>query len=421
MTILHLGVHSDQSVSIISFLVTIRRIVEDLAFAGLAMPITKLTPSFVRTLSCSAGKVDFFDVTLKGFMLEVRASGGKTYYQRYTDERGRERQFKIGPADVLTLQQARHKAKQIKAEAILGGDPQQDRQVRRSIPTLRCFVDERYLPFVKSYKRSWKTDETVLRVHILPELGRYFLDEIQPAFIIELTNKMCREEYASGTVGRIIVILRYIFNLAIKWKVIPPGTNATSGIPVPPDVQRSRYLSQEEAGRLLASIRADENQIAAKAIMLLFLTGARRNEVTQAEWSCVDWLKDTLLVRVSKNGQARHIQLNRPAIELLKSLPKTEGNPYIFPAPTTGRPMPHLFFPWDRIRKRAGLNDLRLHDLRHSFASFLVNKRKGLYVVQMLLGHKNYRTTQRYAHLSRETLVDGAEAVTDILNELSSL
>jgi integrase len=236
-------------------------------------------------------------------MLEVRASGGKTYYQRNTDERGRERQFKIGPA-VLTLQQARRKAKQIKAEAILGGDPQQTRQVRRSIPTLRWFVDERYLPFVKGYKRSWKTDETVLRVHVLPELGRYFLDEIKPAFIIELTNKMRREEYASGTVGRVIVILRYIFNLAIKWKGIPPGTNPASGIPVPPDVQRSRYLSKEEAARLLASICADENQIAAKAIMLLFLTGARRNEVTQAEWSCVDWQKGTLLVPVSKNGQA---------------------------------------------------------------------------------------------------------------------
>jgi Arm DNA-binding domain len=103
------------------------------------MPITKLTASFVRKVSCSheVGKVDFFDATLKGFMLEVRASGGKTYYQRYTDERGRERQFKIGPAGVLTLQQARRKAKQIKAEAILGGDPQQARQVRRSIPTLR--------------------------------------------------------------------------------------------------------------------------------------------------------------------------------------------------------------------------------------------------------------------------------------------
>ena len=123
-----------------------------------------------------------------------------------------------------------------------------------------------------------------MRVHILPELGRYFLDEITPEFVIALTNKMRSTEYAPGSVGRIIIILRYAFNLAIKWKIVPPGTNAASGIPVPPDVQRSRYLSKAEAARLLASIRADENQIAAKAIMLLFLTGARRNEVTQAEF-----------------------------------------------------------------------------------------------------------------------------------------
>ena len=190
---------------------------------------------------------------------------------------------------------------------------------------------------------------------------------------------------------------------------------------MPPDVQRSRYLSKEEAARLLASIRADENQIAAKAIMLLFLTGARRNEVTQAEWSYIDWERNTLLVPRSKNGQARCIQLNTAAIELLKSVPRTDSNPYIFPAATTGRPMPYLFFPWDRIRKRAGLTDLRLHDLRHSFASFLVNKDKKLYVVQELLGHKNYRTTQRYAHLSRATLETAAEAVADILNEIDGV
>src|SRR5262245_14843858 len=115
----------------------------------------RLSPGFVRRVSCPSEvkKIDYFDTTMRGFMLEVRASGGKTYYQRYTDERGRERQFKIGPADVLTVQQARHKAKQIKAEAILGGDPQQARQVRRSIPTLQGFVVERYLPFVEGYKR----------------------------------------------------------------------------------------------------------------------------------------------------------------------------------------------------------------------------------------------------------------------------
>src|SRR5512144_1652055 len=141
------------------------------------MPVVRFSPAFVRNVQClpELKKIDYFDTTMRGFMLEVRSSGGKTYYQRYTDERGRERQYKIGPADVLTLQQARRKARQIKAEAILGGDPQQARQARRSIPTLRCFVDDRYLPFVKGYKRSWKTDETVLRIHVLPELGSYFL------------------------------------------------------------------------------------------------------------------------------------------------------------------------------------------------------------------------------------------------------
>ena len=195
------------------------------------MPIVRLSPKFVRQVSCSSEqkKIDYFDVAMRGFMLEVRASGGKTYYQRYTDERGRERQFKIGPADAVTLQQARRKARQIKAEAILGGDPQQARQIRRSIPTLQWFVDERYLPFVKGYKRSWKTDETVLRIHILPELGRYFLDEIRPEFIIEVTNKMRTEGYAPGTVARIIVILRYVFNLAGKWQVLPHGTKSSLG------------------------------------------------------------------------------------------------------------------------------------------------------------------------------------------------
>jgi integrase len=382
------------------------------------MPVVRLSPTFVRNVQCppELRKIDYFDTMTRGFMLEARASGGKTYYQRYTDERGREHQFKIGPADVLTLRQARRKAQQIKAEAILGGDPQQTRQARRLIPTLRWFIEDRYLPFVKGYKRSWKTDETVLRIHVLPELGRYFLDEIKPEFIIELTNKMRGADYAPGSVGRVIIILRYVFNLAIKWKVVPPGTNPASGIPVPPDVQRSRYLSKEEAARLLASIRADENQIAAKAIMLLFLTGARRNEITQAEWSYVDWQQHTLFVPRSKNGHPRYIQLNSSAISLLKSVPRTDANPYIFPAATTSRPMPYLFFPWDRIRKRAGLQDFRLHDLRHSFASFVINSRDDLYEVQKLLGHSNPRTTQRYAHLSREKLAQAAEVMVSIAN-----
>ena len=113
-------------------------------------------------------KVDYFDATQRGFLREVRQSGGKTYYQRYTDERGRERQYKIGPAEVLTLEQARRKARQVVVEALLGGDPQQKRREMRAVPQLSRFVHERYLPYVRTYKNSWQTDETVLRIHILP-------------------------------------------------------------------------------------------------------------------------------------------------------------------------------------------------------------------------------------------------------------
>ena len=207
-------------------------------------------------------------------MLEVRCSGGKTYYQRYTDERGRERQYKIGPADVLSLDQARRKARQVCAEALLGADPQQKRREMRNVPQLSHFVHERYLPFVQTYKNSWQTDETVLRIHILPKLGNLALDEIKTDAISDLISRMRSDGYASGTMNRVIVILRYIYNLARKWKVPGGAENPAAGLSAGPDVQRNRFLSEEEAENLVRSIHIDENQTAARSIMLLLLTGA---------------------------------------------------------------------------------------------------------------------------------------------------
>jgi integrase len=117
------------------------------------------------------------------------------------------------------------------------------------------------------------------------------------------------------------------------------------------------------------------------------------------------------LVPVAKTGRPRLITLNGPAVDLLRSITPLSGNPFIFPSAVTGRPCPSLHFPWLRIRKRSGLLDVRLHDLRHSFASFLVNKGVSLYVVQGLLGHTQPRMTQRYAHLAHQTLRDAAEVV----------
>jgi integrase len=385
------------------------------------VPKADLTSKFVQRAICAPGarKTNFFDASIPGFLLEVRQSGGKTFYQRYRNARGRECQFKIGSPDVLSLPQARKKARNVIAQALLGDDPQQRRQELRAIPSFSEFVRDLYLPFAMNAKRSWRTDETVLRIQVLPAFGRLPLDQITTAMIADLLTRMARKGYASGTMNRVLVLLRFMFNLANKWKVPGALSNPTAGLKLLPEKMLNRFLSANEAQRLLNALELDANRTAARAIKLLLLTGARRNEITHARWDHVCWANRTLHVPCAKSGRPRSIVLNAAAVDLLRSIQPLPGNPYVFPSAITGRPSPTLHFPWTRIRKRAGLTDVRLHDLRHSFASFLVNKGVSIYVVQGLLGHTLVRTTQRYAHLADETLSQAAEMIVTIIQPIS--
>lgn len=175
------------------------------------------------------------------------------------------------------------------------------------MPTLSAFASEQYLPFAKNAKRSWRTDETILRLHILPVLGSQRLDEIDDKSVAALVSAKGNAGYSSGTTNRITILIRYLFNLAHKWGVLGITNNPAAGLKIVADVCRERFLTVEERHRLVQALEADENKSAAAAIKLLLLTGGRRNEVTQARWDYIDWDKRTLLVPLSKSGKPRHI------------------------------------------------------------------------------------------------------------------
>jgi len=293
-----------------------------------------------------------------------------------------------------------------------------DPHPRRSAPsrpaalTLERFAIEHYLPHAQLNKRSWRTDEAILRNHLLPALGAMPLDAVTVRDVRALQHRFAATGAAAGTVNRRLVLLGYLFSCATRWGLLEEGDNPVRRVePLPDHGGRERFLSAEESRRLLAELAAEPNRGVASLVLLLLYTGARRSEITNARWQDVDLERGLLRVPLAKSGKARHVVLSVPAVTLIRSLPRLPRCDLLLPNPRTGRPLAGVFAVWDRIRMRAGLPGLRLHDLRHSYASFLVNAGRSLYEVQHLLGHANPRTTMRYAHLSQATLHEAANVV----------
>lgn len=156
------------------------------------------------------------------------------------------------------------------------------------------------------------------------------------------------------------------------------------------------------------------------AIRLLLLIGARKSEVLKARWENVRPDLRLLIVPLSKSGKPRHILLSDAALEVLRAIPRTPGNPWLFPGHAPGKPLSDLYLFWNRLRRELGLADVRIHDLRHTFASFLVNAGHSLYEAQKMLGHSDPRTTMRYAHLGQASLLAAAEAVSGFFTSCKS-
>ena len=379
---------------------------------GLTMPKTNLNGQFARTADCPSGKskIDYYDTELKGFILEVRQSGGRTYYLRYRDESGKQRQYKIGDASVISFDKARFQAQTIKAKVLLGENPNEQRQTQRSIPTLSQFANEKYLPFSKGYKRSWRCDETFLRLHILPHIGHFPMNQVKQEMLIDIQFGMRDKGYALATANRPIMLLRHMYNVAIKWCVPGVESNPAKGVKLFKARSIERFLSKEETQQLYDAINISDNKQLKYIVPLLLLLGCRKNELLKAKWDQVDLDKRTFYIPTSKTDQSRYVPLAKTAIDVFKKLPRFEGCDYILPNPKTLKPFNDIFQSWDTARIRAGIPEVRIHDLRHSMASNLVNSGRSIYEVAKILGHSQIQTSQRYAHLSDETLLDAVDA-----------
>jgi len=380
------------------------------------MPVVNLTQQVLKTLSCPADckKVDYFDSSCKGLLLELRVSGGRTYYLRFTDERGRNRQLKLGDARDISLSQAKQLADKKRNQIAMGQDPAADKAVHRQVPTVNTFIHGSYLPYVKSYKRSWKCDEGLLRKHIEPVWGKRYLDQITKADLISLMAQH-RTTHAPGSCNRLLILLRYLFSCAIKWETPGITKNPTSGIPLmKEDNQKERYLSTDEAQRLYTQLQHSDNQMLQFIVPMLILTGARKREVLDARWEDFDFERRHWRIHTTKLGKPRFVPMSDGVVSLLGSVPRLDCE-WVFANPKTLKPYVSIFCSWNTARTKAGLADVRIHDLRHSYASFLVNAGRSLYEVQRLLGHTQIKTTQRYAHLSHDTLLDATNSVNTTL------
>ena len=382
------------------------------------MPTVNLSPQVVKDASCPKDKrkCDLFDSNCKGLMLEIRATGGKTYYLRYQDTRGRTRQLRLALEQDVTLLQARKLAEKKRNLIALGQDPCEEKEQAKKVPTFASFIDDQYLPYVKSYKRSWGTDVSLLKNHLLPRFSARYLDEITRQDIVKMHSERKASGAAAGSANRLLIMMRYIFNLAVRWEVPGIKANPTKGVPLMEENnKKERYLSVDEAHRLYDAVCKSQNTMLQYIVPMLILTGARKREVLDAKWEDFDFTRRIWRIPMSKSGKARRVPLSDGALNILSTMPRDMRCEWTFPNPDTKKPFVSIFCAWNTARQSVGLGDVRVHDLRHSHASFLVNAGRTLYEVQHILGHTQVKTTQRYAHLSNDTLLDATNSVNTAL------
>lgn len=351
-----------------------------------------------------------WDTALPGFGVRVSGSA-KTFVLKYRLAGGRVRWATLGRFGVVTLEQAHARARAYLGVVAGGDDPQRRKDLAREAPTLSTVSDRFLADHVRTRlkPKSLQLYRTCLEKHIRPLLGAVAIADITRVEVVRLHNRLRPTPVMAN---RALAVLSKLMNWAEQHSYRDTNSNPCHGVKHFREQPRQRYLTLDEMKRLGAALRVLERWHAMSptvttAIKLLLLTGARVSEILSLRWREVDFASGALHLADSKTGR-KTIVLSAPAIEILKAWPRYAGSPYVFPGEGRGwRKGKHrvsLADGWTRIRRRARIVGVRIHDLRHSYASVAVSGGQTLPMIGALLGHKQAATTQRYAHLMQDPL-----------------
>jgi len=420
------------------------------------MAAFKISNRTVEALSCPPGETKVFrwDETLTGFGVVAYASGKKSYVIKYPlkGRSHRSRRYTLGEHGRLTPVQARELAKDMLGLVARGVDPMDQRRDTRHQRPFKDVAEDYMAQHVakKCKPRTQAEYRDLLRCHILPALGQKSIASIRRTEVGGLHSRMSEKP---SRANRCLALISSIWNWAASRDEAPQGANPATGVVRYREQGKERYLSTEELGRLGDTLRKAEAEglpwsiekpgskhlpkgdklrrldpFAIGAIRLLILTGARLREILNAKWEWIDWDRALLLLPDSKTGK-KPIYLGPGALEILKAMPRMEGNPYIVPGlgerkkkatgkkASTPAPRRDLKRPWAAISDAAKLDGVRIHDLRHTYASFGAGASLGLQVIGKLLGHSQSATTQRYAHLDADPLRRAANLITQQISD----
>lgn len=384
----------------------------------------KLTQKVIdRDLLCPEGRkqIEFCDTDLPGLYVLVSniSPGIGTYYLRYKNDAGKTAHKKIERTNIISLKEARDRAKLLKLEISQGKDPQADIKKKRNEMTYSEYMEEYYLPYVDARRRSAKGYRQMYESHLKRVFGDIKANQITRRQVQAFHDELKAKGLANATCNRYLALIKSSFNIGIKTMEVIDARNPAEGLKMFEEVGRDRHLDEDELKRLIPVLIDSDNQIA-RITRYLLATGLRLGECLHCRWEHID-LQNRVMTIPSANAKSKKtdsIPLNDAAIQVLQECDRSMLYPFANPA--TGKPFVSIKKTFNKLLQRAGIEGVTAHTLRHTAASMMINAGRSLYDVQKVLRHSSSTVTEKYAHLSQQTVMDASDTISQQLIRAAS-